>query len=347
MYGGRRNQPNITPRPLLDSKVELEAAQEPRKGRQVAYELGDKLVIGIASSALFDLQESDAVFRSQGEEQYRLYQEDNLDNTLTPGVAFPFIRRLLSLNDLDNGSTLVEVIVLSRNDPETGLRVMRSIKKHGLDITRAIFRQGRSPFEFIGALGISLFLSANGQDVRQALALGHAAGQVIGAPAVDPDGRDLRVAFDFDGVLGDDSSERIMKTNGLPAFHEHETENVNIPVPEGRLTNLLRGLNKIQDIEEDLARLDSNYNRRVHVAIVTARNAPSDERVIRTLQASGLRVNDAFFLGGIEKGRVLRTLKPHIYFDDQRRHLEDAADDVPSVHVPFGVANEENLESRD
>lgn len=305
----------------------------------MAYELSEKLVVGVASSALFDLKESDEVFRSQGEAAYREYQEKNIDNTLNGGVAFPFIKRLLSLNDLSDEQSLVEVIVLSRNDPETGLRVMNSINAHNLNITRAIFRQGRSPYEFMGALGMSLFLSADGTDVRKALDLGFAAGQVFGSPAIDPHGRDLRIAFDFDGVLGDDSSERIMQENGLPAFHDNETRNAGVPLPEGRLTNFLRGINKIQDIEEELVEQDETYNRRVHVAIVTARNAPSHKRVIKTLQSSGLRVNDAFFLGGIEKAGVLRVLKPHIYFDDQRNHLEPAADHVPSVHVPFGIAN--------
>lgn len=307
----------------------------------MAYELSEKLVVGVASSALFDLAESDKVFRSKGEAAYRAYQEEKIDDQLEAGVAFPFIKRLLSLNDLSgDDDPLVEVIVMSRNDPETGLRVMRSIRTHELDITRAIFRQGRSPYEFMGALGMSLFLSANGDDVRKALGLGFAAGQVLGRPAVDPNGRDLRIAFDFDGVIGDDSSERIMKADGLAAFHANEVEQAGIPMEEGRLTNFLRSINKIQDIEEGLVEKDPGYNRRVHVSIVTSRNAPAHERVVKTLQESGLRVNDAFFLGGIEKANVLRTLKPHIYFDDQRIHLEASADDIPSVHVPFGVANE-------
>lgn len=307
----------------------------------MSYELADKLVVGVASSALFDLKESDAVFRARGEDDYRAYQEEHLDDRLEPGVAFPFVRRLLSLNDLaPDDSPLVEVIILSRNDPETGLRVMRSIKSHNLPITRAIFMQGRSPYKFIKALSMSLFLSGDPGDVREAIDLGFAAGQVIGAPARDPEGKDLRIAFDFDGVLADDESERIMQSDGLEAFHENETENVLTPMHEGRLTEFLRGINRIQDIEEGLRRDDPTYNRRVHVAIVTARNAPSHERVVKTIQSWGLRVNDAFFLGGIEKAAVLEVLRPHIFFDDQRKHLEPAADTVPSVHVPFGIVNQ-------
>lgn len=307
----------------------------------MAYALDDTLVVGVASSALFELSDSDSVFREQGEGAYREYQELNLDVALAPGVAFPFIKRLLSLNDLQEPGEppLVEVIVLSRNDPDTGLRVMRSIRTHTLPISRAIFMQGRAPYEYMGALQMSLFLSANDRDVREALDSGYAAGQVLGSPAADLDGADLRVAFDFDGVLADDSSERVMQSSGLPAFHENETANASVPMPAGRLLEFLRGINRIQDIEERLLANDPAYNRRVHVSIVTARNAPAHERVIRALQSWGVRVNDAFFLGGIEKSKILRVLRPHIFFDDQRGHLMPAANEVPSVHVPFGIAN--------
>lgn len=304
------------------------------------YELADKLVVGVASSALFDLSASHAVFVEHGEDAYRQYQDENIAKALSPGVAFPFIKRLLSLNNLSAAeSPLVEVIVLSRNDPETGLRVMRSIREYGLPITRAIFTQGRSPYPFMSALNMSLFLSANAQDVRTALDMGFAAGRVLGSPAADLAGSDLRIAFDFDGVLADDSSERIMQADGLSAFHAHESQHVAEALPEGRLSEFLRGINRIQDLEDELIKADPEYNRRVHVAIVTARSAPSHERVVRTLQSWGLRVNDAFFLGGIEKASILRILRPHIFFDDQQGHLTGAADEVPSVHVPFGIVN--------
>lgn len=305
----------------------------------MSYNLANKLVVGVASSALFDLSESDEVFRSQGEDAYRAYQEENIAVTLRPGIAFPFVRRLLSLNDLAPEDPLVEVIILSRNDPETGLRVMRSIQSHELSISRAIFRQGRSPYQFINALQMSLFLSGNERDVREAIELGFAAGHVIGEPTEDLDGTDLRIAFDFDGVLADDSSEQIMQAYGLPAFHSNEVENMTTPLPKGKLTDFLSGINRIQAIEEELLAKDSNYNRRLHVAIVTARNAPSHERVVRTIRSWGLRVNDAFFLGGIEKAAVLEVLRPHIFFDDQLKHLEPASASVPSVHIPFGALN--------
>lgn len=170
--------------------------------------------------------------------------------------------------------------------------------------------------------------------------MGFAAGRVLGDPVADTAGSDLRIAFDFDGVLADDSSERVMQSDGLDAFHAHEVQNAEIPLPEGRLTEFLRAVNRVQDVEDSLAKGNSDYNRRLHVAIVTARNAPSHERVVRTLKKWGLRVNDAFFLGGIEKARVLRVLQPHIFFDDQIGHLEAAAGLVPSVHVPFGITNQ-------
>lgn len=310
------------------------------------FPLDEMLVVGVASSALFDLDASDQVFRERGEAEYRAYQEAHLEDTLEPGVAFPFIKRLLSLNGLGgDGARLVEVVILSRNDPETGMRVMRSLEAHGLPISRAIFMQGRSPYAYMQALNMSLFLSANDDDVRKAMDLGLAAGRVIGAPAADLEGTDLRIAFDFDGVLTDDSSERVMQESGLEAFHENETAKLETPLPEGLLAEFLRGINRIQEIEERLLEADPSYNRRVHVAIVTARNAPSHERVVKTLQSWGLRVNDAFFLGGIEKARVLRVLRPHLFLDDQETHLVGARDEVPSVHVPFGIVNRSSIKS--
>jgi 5'-nucleotidase len=308
----------------------------------MSYDLSNQLVIGIASSALFDLTDSDAVFQLEGEEVYRAYQETHIAEPLLPGVAFPFIRRLLSLNDLaaPGEAPFVEVIVLSKNDPDTGLRVMRSVAHHGLPITRAVFMQGRSPHKFMPAFKMALFLSADQQDVRSAVELGHPAGQVLDTSSSSDDSDDLRIAFDFDGVLADDSSERVMKASGLAAFHDHEVAHLEEPLSTGLLRDLLAGINRIQRREEDLKRDDPSYRIRVHVALVTARNAPSHERAIRSLKDWGVTVNDAFFLGGIEKADVLEILKPHLFFDDQASHLTAASRVVPSVHVPFGVTNE-------
>ena len=246
-----------------------------------------------------------------------------------------------SLNDLaeDGEEPLVEVIVLSKNDPDTGLRVMRSIEHHQLPITRAAFMQGRSPYKFMPAFNMALFLSANAKDVSNAVALGHPAGQVMDTASEDDSGNDLRIAFDFDGVLADDSSERVMQSGGLEAFHENEVQHAAEPIPNGLMLPLLAGINRIQRKEEARRTVDPEYRIRVHVALVTARNAPSHERAIFSLKEWGVTVNDAFFLGGVEKAAVLEILKPHIFFDDQKGHITSAAKVVPSVHVPFGITN--------
>ncbi|MDN3021597.1 5'-nucleotidase [Streptomyces sp. S.PB5] len=307
----------------------------------MAYELEKRLVIGIASSALFDLAEADVVFREKGEEAYRAYQAQHLDDTLGKGVAFPFIRRLLSLNDLAPEDPLVEVIVLSRNDPDTGLRVMRSIQTYGLPISRAIFMQGRSPYRFMPALNMSLFLSANEDDVREAVSLGLPAGRVLDLAAVDEaDDQDLRIAFDFDGVLADDASEQVYQTDGIEGFRSHETMNAATPHDAGPLRDFLASVNRLQQREEEQRANDPDYKIRVHVSLVTARNAPAHERAVRSLKGWGVTVNDAFFLGGVDKSTIMGVLKPHIFFDDQVSHLVGTARSTPSVHVPFGKINE-------
>ncbi|MFD9372825.1 5'-nucleotidase [Streptomyces sp. NPDC060020] len=305
------------------------------------YDLSGRLVMGIASSALFDLTDCDAVFRERGEDAYRSHQEAHVDVALAKGVAFPFVRRLLSLNDLaDPSDPLVEVIVLSRNDPDTGLRVMRSIQAHGLRISRAVFRQGRSPHRFMPALNMSLFLSANGADVREAVADGLPAGHVLATARVDDEtDPELRIAFDFDGVLAGDSAERIFQGAGLDAFRAHEVRNATTPHDPGPLGGFLAGINRIQRREEDERRRNPGYQPRLRVSLVTARDAPAHERAVLSLKRWGLRVDDAFFLGGVDKAAVMGVLDPHMFFDDQVSHLNGTAPATPSVHIPFGVVN--------
>ena len=332
------------------------------------YDLDHRLVVGVSSSALFDLSDSQRVFDEQGIDAYRAYQDEHLDRTLRPGVAFEFVQRLLSLNDLSPSAQdpLVEVFVLSKNDPTTGLRVMSSVAAHGLPISRSIFTQGVAPYAYIPALNISLFLSGDAGDVRTATGLGYPAGQVLGSAAVGhlaaagptaqstpgalvapgggPDSTpdaELRVAFDFDGVLADDSAERIFQTDGLEQFHRYESARKVTEHHAGPILPFLRGLSTIQRREEERVAEDPTYRPRVRVSIVTARSAPSHERAVNTLRSWGVTVNDAFFLGGAEKGRVLRVLRPHIFFDDQRGHLDPVAREVTSVLVPYGVTNEE------
>ncbi len=236
---------------------------------------------------------------------------------------------------------MVEVIVLSRNDPDTGLRVMRSIQSHGLQITRAIFMQGRSPYHFMPALNMSLFLSANETDVREAVALGLPAGRVLGPVAADEsDDQDLRIAFDFDGVLADDASEQVYQADGIEGFRSHEMMNAATPHDPGPLRDFLANVNRLQQREEEQRAKDPDYKIRVHVSLVTARNAPAHERAVRSLKDWGVTVNDAFFLGGIDKSTIMGVLKPHIFFDDQVSHLAGTFRSTPSVHVPFGKMNE-------
>ena len=307
------------------------------------FELDDRLVIGVASSAVFDLSETDAVFRRDGEAQYRKYQEQHLDVPLGKGIAYPFIKRLLALNDLrdDPEDPLVEVVLLSQNDPDTGLRVMKTIGHYGLNMTRAIFTQGRSPYEYIPALNIALFLSADKQHVDAAIKAGYPAGQVLDSKFDDDESDDnLRIAFDFDGVLAGDESEAVMQSGGLDSFHAHEVMNVAQPHNPGPLKEFFVRIARIQAAEEQYKLEHPGYENRLRVSIVTARNAPSHERALNTLKSWGVMANDAFFLGGIEKRRVLQVLKPHIFFDDQSGHLKSTSTVVPSVHIPFGVTNQ-------
>ena len=306
------------------------------------YELENRLVIGVASSAVFALVASDAVFQSQGEEEYRKYQQENLNVPVPKGIAYPFIKRLLSVNALSADPTdpLVEVILLSRNDPDTGLRVLKTIEHYGLGMTRAIFMQGKSPYEYIPALNIALFLSGEKKDVEGAIKAGYPAGQVLDSKFEDDEtDRTLRIAFDFDGVLAGDESESIMQTSGLTVFHAHEVKNVMQPHNPGPLKEFMVRISKIQTVEEKHKKLNPEYENRIRVSIVTARNAPSHERAMNTLKSWGVMANDAFFLGGIEKGKILGVLKPHIFFDDQSGHLKSTSAVAPSVHIPFGITN--------
>jgi len=307
------------------------------------YPIERKLVIAIASSALFDLTESDEVFREKGVDAYRKYQEENINNTLNKGVAFPFIRRLLNLNEKFKEQEPVEVVLLSRNSPETGMRVFRSIKEYGLNITRAAFFSGESPYKYIPAFNASLFLSANSEDVNNAIRAGYPAGKIIETRITDDKYDDeLKLAFDFDGVLADDEAEKIYKkTKDLSKFHQSETKLSLIPHNPGPLQDLFTKISYFQKLENKQIKKDKNYKKTLKIAIVTARNAPAHERMINTLKSWGVSVDEAFFLGGIEKRRILEIMKPHMFFDDQTVHLKDI-DRIPLVHVPFGIGKKEN-----
>ena len=254
------------------------------------YPIERKLVIAVASSALFDHTDSHKVYREQGMEAYRKYQEDNIDNCFPKGVAFPFVRRLLNLNKVFLKEEPVEVVLLSRNSPETGLRAFRSIKQYGLNISRAAFFSGESPYEYLPAFNVSLFLSSDEKDVENAISAGYAAGRVLNSTVVDDeDDVELRLAFDFDGVIADDEAERVyQETKDLEKYHEHEVLNANHPLKDGLLADLLKKISFFQKLELKKQKQDVDYKRILKTSIVTARNAPSHERMVNTLKSMGL-----------------------------------------------------------
>ncbi|RKP55396.1 5'-nucleotidase [Cohnella endophytica] len=308
----------------------------------MGYQIQNKFVIAIASSALFDLTESDSVFRENGEENYRKYQRENEKVVLGKGVAFPLIKRLLRMNGIEASDQPVEVVLLSRNDPDTGLRVFKSIEHYRLPISRAVFVTGNDPFLYMDAFNASLFLSGNIQDVKRAVALGLPAGCVYPTDFIDDDeDEELRIAFDFDGIIADDSAEAVFQQGALDLFHQHERLQAGEPLPAGPLLRFFLEISKLQKREIDKLIENVNYKPKIRVAIATARNAPAHERVISTLRQFEIRIDEAFFLGGIDKDRVLKIFKPHIFFDDQVGHIEGVARIAPSVHVPFGVRNVE------
>ena len=302
------------------------------------YNIEDKLVIAVASSALFDLAESDEVYRKQGDEAYRRYQRDNEDKVLQQGAAYPMVKRLLSLND--GMDSPVEVILLSQNDPDTGLRVFNSIEHWGLNIVRAAFLSGGDPFRYLDAFNACLFLSADAHNVQDAIKSGHPAGQIFPTSSGDDDSEpELRIAFDFDGVIADDSAESVNRERGLDEFQESERHEASEPHPIGPLHRFFAELAKVQRRDRETRKRDPEYKARIRISIITARSAPAHKRVVTSLRRWNVEVDETFFLGGIDKARILEEFKPHIFFDDQLRQIEETSQFVPSAHVPFGVAN--------
>ena len=298
------------------------------------------MVVAVSSSALFDLDESDGVWVEQGPRAYERYQREHIDDVLDRGVGFPFIRRFLNINTRFPDEQPVEVVLLSRNSATTGRRVYSSIAHYGLDITRAAFMDGKSPYEYIPAFNASLFLSANQRDVVKAIRAGYPAGTVLPAVVVDNlSDEELRIAFDFDGVVADDESETVYRQQTLDDYLDHERTNSHIPHKPGPLADFLKKLSFMQKLEDKEAEKDREYKRILRIAIVSARNAPAHERMVTTLEAWGVSPNETFFLGGVSKRRILDVMKPHVFFDDQMTHLKPGGSSVPMVHVPFGIAN--------
>lgn len=299
------------------------------KGLPMPTSFDGKLVVAISSRALFDLDESHEIYEREGVDTYTQHQILHEDEPLEPGVAFPLVKKLLALNQNCPDRPMIEVILLSRNSADTGLRVFNSIKHHRLPISRAAFTRGGSTSPYVGSFGAHLFLSTNPDDVRAALAGGYAAATVLTSTPVSNATEQLRIAFDGDAVLFSDDSERIYKSQGLTAFEENEVAAAHIPLEGGPFKPFLAALHQIQ----------RNNGDAIRTALVTARGAPAHERVVRTLRAWGVRIDEAFFLGGLDKGGFLKAFGADIFFDDQQVHCESARQHVATGHVPNGVAN--------
>ncbi len=291
----------------------------------MSYSLDDKLVVGISSRALFDLHVENQIFEKEGLQKYIAYQVEHENEPLGKGTSFSLIKALLELNDKFD-EPIIEVIIMSRNSPETGLRVFKTIDKYNLQIKRAAFSGGENISRYLTAFDVDLFLSKNPEDVQNAINEGFAAATVYDAPEeFKPDEEVIRIAFDGDAVIFSDESEMIYKNQGLEAFTEHEKKNANKVLPDGPFAKFLRTLCTIKKA----------YPEKLRIALVTARNSPAHERVIYTFRQWGVYIDEAFFLGGIQKHQLLKAFNPHIFFDDQDVNLRESSKDIPSARVPY------------
>ena len=298
------------------------------------YDLKTPLVIGISSRALFDLEAENRIFETQGLKAYEEYQVLPEKDILPKGPAFPLVRAFLELNQLQP-ERLVEVIIMSRNSPNTSLRIFNSIDHYGLDVTRAALSGGAPVAPYLRPFETDLFLSAYRPDVQDAINSGIAAGMILTgtSPERDPSGQ-IRIAFDGDAVLFSPESERIFQTEGLPAIEAHERENADVPMEEGPFANFLMTIAHIQ------SRFADRESSPIRTALVTSRNAPAHERAIKTLRQWGVREDEAFFLGGVSKQEVLSAFGAPIFFDDQPAHAEPASKYVPSAVVPYAAGRD-------
>jgi 5'-nucleotidase len=301
------------------------------------YSVEGKLVVAISSRALFDFEEENRVFDAQGERAYIDLQYSRMNVPAKEGVAFRLVKKLLAFNSGD--AQLVEVVILSKNDPVSGLRIFRSAERAGLKLERGVFTRGRSPYRYLDALKANLFLSANEQDVMGALDARFPAARVLpeSAQAGGRHAEEVRIAFDGDAVLFSDEAERVFQRDGLDAFTRHETAHALKPLPPGPFKPLLEALHRLQ------AASGTDVPMRVRTALVTARSAPAHERAVRTLMDWNIAVDEALFLGGLDKGEFLKAFQPDFYFDDQRGHVASASQHVATGHVPFGVANKDKV----
>jgi len=293
-------------------------------------DLSDKLVVGISSRALFDLEEENRIYEEQGLDAYEEYQINHESEILKPGTAYPLVRALRNLNSGEE--RLTEIIIMSKNSANTSLRIFKSIEGYKLDITRAALVGGAPISRYLGAFKTDLFLSADENDVQEAINANIAAGIICTHDdlPIDPEQEinQIRIAFDGDAVIFSDESEKIYQAEGLQAFAEHERQNASNPLPEGPFAKLLKTISIVQ----------KHFDGKevpIRTALVTSRNAPAHERVIRTLRAWDVRIDEAFFLGGVQKSEVLKAFGANIFFDDQTVHTDLASKLVPSARVPY------------
>jgi 5'-nucleotidase len=297
----------------------------------MSVSLAGRLVVAISSRALFDFEEENRLFESSDDRAYMQLQLERLDAPAQPGVAFSLVKKLLAFNDAS--AQRVEVVILSRNDPVSGMRVFRSAQHYGLAVERGVFTRGAAPWRYLRPLAANLFLSANEADVRAALEAGVPAARVAthSARASDAHPHEVRMAFDGDAVLFSDEAEQVFQRAGLDAFQAHEQERAASPLPAGPFKPLLEALQRLQR--------EGTASMRLRTALVTARSAPAHERAIRTLMGWQIEVDEAMFLGGLAKGEFLAEFEPDFFFDDQTRHVEAAAPHVPAGHVAAGTMN--------
>ena len=296
--------------------------------------LDGQLVVAISSRALFDFEEENLVFEQSDDRAYMKLQLARLEEPAKPGVAFSLVKKLLAFNDAQ--TQRVEVVILSRNDPVSGMRVFRSAQHYGLPIQRGSFTRGQSPWRYLKPLNANLFLSTHLSDVRAALDAGVPAAQVYphSAHASEAHPHEVRIAFDGDAVLFADEAERVFQSEGLSAFQAHERAKASQPLLAGPFKPLLAALHRLQQ--------EGTPAMRVRTALVTARSAPAHERAIRTLMEWNIEVDEAMFLGGLPKGEFLKEFEPDFFFDDQTGHIESAAQHVPAGHVASGISNPTN-----
>jgi 5'-nucleotidase len=299
--------------------------------RKMATNLNGQLVVAISSRALFDFEQENEVFEQGDDRAYMDLQLSKLDEPAKPGVAFSLVKKLLAFNSDD--IKRVEVVILSRNDPVSGMRVFRSAQHYGLPVQRGTFTRGQPPWRYLKPLHANLFLSTHLSDVRAALEAGVPAAQVYpqSTHASSAHPNEVRIAFDGDAVLFSDEAERVFQEHGLSAFQQHEKDNANLPLSGGPFKPLLEALHRLQQ--------EGTPTMRLRTALVTARSAPAHERAIRTLMNWNIEVDEAMFLGGLAKGEFLREFEPDFFFDDQTGHVNSAAEHVPAGHVASGVSN--------